>query len=156
MGNPRKHRFLLGVRPFLFFLLAPPLLAAASSPQYLFNRADFPTGNFASSVAVVDFNNDGRQDVAVSNRLDNSISIFLGQQDGTLGSKTDFPVATSPWGLVVADFNHDGNLDIAVTGTCGQNCGVVSISSRQWGWNLRVALGLHDRRGSHDPGWSRF
>jgi FG-GAP-like repeat len=28
---------------------------------------------------------------------------------------------------VVADFNHDGNLDIAMTGTCGQNCGVVSI-----------------------------
>lgn len=127
MAHPQMYRFLLRLRPFLFLFLASQLVTAASSPQYLFNRADFPTGNFPSSVAVGDFNNDGRPDVAISNRLDNTVSIFLGQQNGTLGPKTDFPVATYPWGLVVADFNHDGKLDIAVTGTCGLNCGVVSI-----------------------------
>ena len=114
------------VRAFFLVFLASQMLAA-SSPRYLFNRADFPTGNFPSGVAVGDFNNDGRPDVAVSNRLDNTVSIFLGQQDGTLGPKTDFPLAAAPWGVVAADFNHDGKLDIAVTGTCGVNCGVVSI-----------------------------
>jgi O-antigen ligase len=75
--DPQRYRFLLLVRLVLFFFLASQLLAAAS-PQYLFNRADFPTGNFPSGVAAGDFNNDGRPDVAVSNRIDNSISIFLG------------------------------------------------------------------------------
>jgi hypothetical protein len=127
MSYPRKHRLALLLQPFLILLIASQWLAAASLLQYLFNRADFPTGNFPSGVAVGDFNNDGRPDVTVSNRLDNTVSIFLGKQDGTLGLKTDFPVATGPWGLATADFNHDGRLDIAVTGSCGPNCGVVSI-----------------------------
>ena len=127
MAHTQTYRFFLRLRSFLFLLLASQLLAAASSPQYLFNRADFPTGNSPSSVAVGDFNNDGRPDVAVSNQRDNTVSIFLGQPNGTLGPKTDFPVATYPSSLVVADFNNDGKLDIAVTGTCSLNCGVVSI-----------------------------
>jgi len=55
MAHTRTYRFFLRLRPFLFLLLASRLLAAASSPQYLFNRADFPTGNSPSSVAVGDF-----------------------------------------------------------------------------------------------------
>src|SRR5580658_5012689 len=66
MAHPQMYRFLLRLRPFLFLFLASQLVTAASSPQYLFNRADFPTGNFPSSVAVGDFNNDGRPDVAIS------------------------------------------------------------------------------------------
>jgi FG-GAP-like repeat len=151
--DPQRYRFLLRVR--LFFLIASQLLAAAS-PQYLFNRADFPTGNFPSGVAAGDFNNDGRPDVAVSNRIDNSISIFLGWQDGTPAPKTDIPVATSPWGLVVADFNHDGNLHIAMTGTCGQNCGVVSILLGNGDGTFASYVGLHNRHGSNDAGCGRF
>jgi FG-GAP-like repeat len=127
MPHRQARRFLRRLRPFLFLPLASQLLVAASSPQYLFNRVDFPTGNFPSGVAVGDFNNDGRPDVAVSNRLDNSVSIFLGQQNGTLEPKADFSVGTYPWGLAVADFNNDGKLDVAVTSACGVTCGVVSI-----------------------------
>jgi hypothetical protein len=43
-----------------------------------------PVGAGPSSVAVEDFNDDGRQDLAVANFGDNSVSVVLGKGDGTL------------------------------------------------------------------------
>lgn len=106
--------------------MCPAALPASSGPHYVFNRADFPTGNVPSGTAVADFNGDGRQDLVVSNTSDNTVSILLGQADGTLGAKTDFSTGTAPLGVVVGDFNGDGKIDIAVVGDCNA-AGCVSI-----------------------------
>jgi hypothetical protein len=110
---------------FLLLLLASqsPVLRAQStiSPttQYFFNQASFPTGQFPHGVAIADMNGDGRADLVVASSNGPSVSILLGQPDGTFGSKTDFLLQESPIVLVTGDFNGDGKIDVAVTGNSG-------------------------------------
>ena len=49
--------------------------------------ADFiATGHAPSSIAAADFNDDGHIDLAVTNQNDNTVSVFLGNGDGTFRS----------------------------------------------------------------------
>jgi len=67
-----------------------------------------------SSVAAADFNNDGNLDLAVSNSGANTVSILLGNGDGTFAPKVDYPAGNAPMAVAAGDFNHDGILDLAV------------------------------------------
>src|SRR5439155_26488470 len=64
------------------------------------------------SVAVGDFNGDGKQDLAVVN-YGNNVSIFLGDGLGNFSAATihagDFPTS-----VAVGDFNGDGKQDLTV------------------------------------------
>jgi hypothetical protein len=73
-------------------------------------------GNFPQAVRTGDFNRDGLVDMAVANANDNTVSILLGNGDGTFTPATNSPVPVGgfPFFLAVADFNNDGSLDIAV------------------------------------------
>ena len=64
-------------------------------------------------LAVGDFNQDGKPDLAVANNADNSVSILLGNGEGTFRPKIDFPVGAGVQGIVVEDFNGDGKPDVA-------------------------------------------
>jgi hypothetical protein len=82
-------------------------------------RVDFPTGAAPISVAMGDFNGDGRPDIAVANVNAATVSIFLdtmapGATVATLAAKVDFATGMSPVGVVLDDFNGDGELDLAV------------------------------------------
>ena len=111
-------RFSVGFLLLMVVSQSQSLLAqSATSPaaQYFFNQASFPTGQFPHGMAIADMNGDGRADVVVANTDGPSVSVLLGQTDGTLGSKTDFPLQDSPLVLVAGDFNGDGKIDVAVT-----------------------------------------
>jgi hypothetical protein len=71
-------------------------------------------GDF-NEMAVGDFNGDGKLDLAVVNSATCSITILLGNGDGTF-TPTASPPATGlgPGGVAVGDFNDDGKLDLAV------------------------------------------
>ncbi len=73
--------------------------------------------NFPQSVKIGDFNNDGRLDLVVTNGQDNTVSILLGNGDGTFTAAvgSPVPVGAFPYFTAIADFNKDGNADIAVT-----------------------------------------
>lgn len=77
-------------------------------------------GAVASSMVAADFNGNGILDLAVSNPgspsdfLGTSISVLLGNGDGTFGPPTDFTVGTDPSPLVTGDFNGDGKADLGV------------------------------------------
>ena len=76
-----------------------------------------------NSLAVGDFNGDGKLDLAVTNENDfadglpetNSVSILLGNGDGTFQAPVAYATGTVPTSVAVGDFNGDGKLDLAVT-----------------------------------------
>jgi hypothetical protein len=72
-----------------------------------------PTGS--RLIASGDFNLDGVADLVVSNDSTNTVSILLGNGDGTFQLQLPLiPVGTSPWNVVVGDINKDGNPDVVV------------------------------------------
>ena len=79
----------------------------------------FGAGSVSLSVAIGDFNGDGKADLAVANEGSDNVSILLGNGDGTFQTAVnislDLPgLSVSPTSVVVADFNLDGQLDLAV------------------------------------------
>ena len=84
------------------------------------------------AIATADFDGDGIPDLAIVNEATNSVSIFLGHNDGTdhgdgtFVEKSPSPYTTgqAPFGIAVADFNGDGIQDLAVT---NQNSNTISV-----------------------------
>ena len=73
-----------------------------------------PSGLVLVSVAVGDFNGDGKLDLAVANANSNNVSILLGTGTGSFAAATNFAAGTDPLSVAVGDFNGDGKLDLAV------------------------------------------
>src|SRR5262249_14236003 len=78
-------------------------------------------GGAATFVVAGDFSGAGRQDLAVTT-VDSSpyqrgtLSILLGNGDGTVRSGQSLAVGRNPTSMAVHDFNSDGIPDLAVTG----------------------------------------
>src|SRR5258707_1046700 len=96
---------------------------AAVQPVSFGPKTDFGTGDFPFSVAVGDFNGDGKFDLAVANVSSNTVSILWGTGPGPFGPKTDFGTGSSPASVAIDDFNGDGKLDLAVA-----NAGAATVS----------------------------
>jgi hypothetical protein len=77
------------------------------------NRADIAVSPYPSRLCMQDFNGDGHMDLAVSHYLQDSVSVLIGQSDGTFIVQ---PVISLPraYGIVSADFDEDGNYDLVV------------------------------------------
>ncbi len=80
-----------------------------------FPRTDYATGTAPDAVITADFNADSKADLATANFTANTISILLGNGDGTFGAHTDTAVCNGPTALASGDFNADGKIDLAVT-----------------------------------------
>ena len=76
------------------------------------DREDLTAGTGCYSVAIADYNHDGRPDLAVANAFDNTVSVLLGDGHGAFAAKTDYPTATAPVSVAAADLDHDGHLDL--------------------------------------------
>jgi len=91
--------------------------AAAGSP--------FRVGLGPSSVVAVDFNGDGKLDLAISNEVSNNVTILFGIGQGVFKEApgSPFKIGARKWwlggpswpaSLAVGDFNRDGKLDLAI------------------------------------------
>jgi len=65
-------------------------------------------------VAVGDFNGDGKLDLAVTNQLDNTMSMLLGDGTGSFTTSNTPQTGANPEGVALGDFNGDGRLDAVV------------------------------------------
>jgi hypothetical protein len=100
-------------------LVMPLLLVALSAPihaQQLFTAPylTFDAGSLPVSVAIADLNADGRPDLAVANAASNTVSVLLGNGDGTFATNADFGTGAHPSCVAIADLNADGRPDLAV------------------------------------------
>jgi hypothetical protein len=106
---------------------APPSgLAERINPSHLLQEAPaYPTGLSPISIAIGDFNGDGKEDLVTANYFGNNISVLLGNGDGTFAAPVNYATQYVPSSVAVGDFNGDGKLDIAVTNLCGgdKTCG---------------------------------
>src|SRR5207253_1733034 len=95
-----------------FFQITPTTSASLS-------RTDYPTGTNSNGLIAADFDGDGKLDLAIANSGDNTVTIMLGNGDGTFQAQKDY--AAGPTGvkdasdIALGDFNGDGKLDLAVT-----------------------------------------
>jgi len=116
----------------LFFILPFALSSLSLAQTVSFGAATgYAAGNSPKGVITADFNGDGILDLAVSNADESNsvtpdtISLYLGNGDGTFGAKTDFSVGNRPDNLVAGDFNRDGKVDLAVINFLGSNVSVL-------------------------------
>jgi hypothetical protein len=72
------------------------------------------------AVAVADVNRDGKADLVVANKDSNTVSVLLGNGNGTFQSAVNVSVGVNPVAVAVADLNRDGIPDLVV-GNQGSN-----------------------------------
>jgi len=88
--------------------------APCSSPSFA-APVNYAAGNLPRRLAVGDFNRDNVLDLTVTNENSNTVSVLLGNGNGTFRAKVDFnPIGTQPYGVSVGDFNGDNKLDMVV------------------------------------------
>ena len=105
---------------------------------FLFNRFDFATGIYPlGGIAVADFNGDGRLDVVVTDQTNGTLTILLGQANGTSLSMAR-PMSNlrrAPWSL--GDFNGDGKIGSGCMDSIGSSVSA-SIGKKETGFLRRV------------------
>src|SRR5208282_5667077 len=95
--------------------------------------ANYPTACCATAVAAGDFNGDGKPDLAVANGNNagygyygSTVSILLGNGDGTFQSHVDYSVGSNPTGIASGDFNGDGKLDLVAVNNSSNSVSVLT------------------------------
>jgi len=106
-------------------------------------------GNAPRSIAVGDFNGDGRQDLAVARALRNApnpipsdVSVLLGEGDGTFGPETHYPTTLGANSVVAGDFDRDGRQDLAVADSGGNDLSLLpGLGDGTFGPASHLAIG---------------
>ncbi len=83
-----------------------------------------PVGAGAAAVVAGNFNGDGNLDAATANSGANTISILLGNGNGTFQPHVDYAIGQNPQAIAVGDFTANGITDLAVA---DQTDGTISV-----------------------------
>jgi type II secretory pathway component GspD/PulD (secretin) len=91
-----------------------------------FNNSPLAVGNLPVAIASGSLSGSTGPGLAIVNQADNTVTVYLGNGDGTFFASSQSPLATSatPTGVAIADFTQQGNGGIAVANT-GANTVIV-------------------------------
>src|SRR4029077_492193 len=98
---------------------------ATCTPVSFAATTNFGADGGPTSVAVGDFNGDGKQDLAVGNYNSDNVSILLGDGTGHFSAGTTSPADHGPYSVAVGDFNGDGKPDLAVANLASNNVSIL-------------------------------
>ena len=103
-----------GSYPGYYYNYANVLLGNGAGSLSLYSTAGVSTSYYSynESVAVADFNNDGRDDLAVGMSDYWSAAVFLANTDGSLGYGVQYSVGGPPTALAAGDVSGDGKADL--------------------------------------------
>jgi hypothetical protein len=104
----------------------------------------YATGTDPVWVSTADFNSDGIPDLAVANNGSNTVSIFLGNGNGTFTEATNpqVPAGTAPTSIAVGDFNVDGLPDLAVADKSDNAVSILlNLGNGLFGPNFELPVG---------------
>lgn len=87
-------------------------------------KVDFTTGGNPYSLTTADFNDDGKKDMVSADANDSTVSVFLGNGNGTLGARTTYASGSIPYAVTNADVNGDGKADLV---TANNSANTISI-----------------------------
>jgi hypothetical protein len=85
----------------------------------------FAAGLSPRSVEVGDVNRDGKPDLVVASHGSDSVSVLLGNGDGTFQRAVDYAAGGGPASVAVRDVNRDGKPDLTVANEYTDNVSVL-------------------------------
>ncbi len=93
-------------------------------------HVDYAIGNTGTcsggiGLAAANLTNNGDLDLVATNCNANTVSVLLGNGNGTFQTHQDYPVGTTPVAVAIADFNNNGILDLAVANSVGNTISVL-------------------------------
>jgi hypothetical protein len=83
-------------------------------PDLFYYFASYTVGKNPTTVTAGDLNHDSFTDLMTTNIASNTLSILLGNGDGTFQNHVQLHVCQEPRSLVMNDFNRDGHADVAL------------------------------------------
>jgi hypothetical protein len=101
-------------------------------------------------VRTVDLNGDGRLDLVVANAGSNAVSVWLGNGNGTFGSRMDFGTGPEPKNVAVGDFNGDGRPDLVTANQGGTGTVSVLLANAAGEFGFGAAVDYAAFSGAHD------
>lgn len=111
-----------GPRRFSILVLATAILGGFLPAQAaaLFPNPAYPVGSNPYGMGLADFNGDGLEDLATGSFANGyaggpgSLTLRMGQGDGTFGEATIVPTQQQPTDVIAADFDGDGFGDLVM------------------------------------------
>lgn len=115
MKSIRLRRVRRGAVPLITILscfLGISLLSCSKTdpytpPDLLYYYESYKVGKNPTTITTGDFNHDTFTDLITTNISSNTLSILLGNGDGSFHDQTQIKVCQEPRTLAMADFNHD-------------------------------------------------
>jgi len=89
--------------------------------QYFDSTHGYNVGSYPFGIAAADFNGDNKIDLVTSNYAGNTVSVLLGNGDGTFANRVNYSTSPSqyPYFVATGDMDGDGNVDIVTSGSLG-------------------------------------
>jgi hypothetical protein len=104
--------------------------------------ATAPTDKDPRDVVAADFNGDGIKDIAVGNRIGQSVTIIPGTGAGALGASTDIDTGAAADSLSLGDFNNDLMPDLVTGGNTVSRSIVTLLGDSAGGFTEGIAIAM--------------